>query len=179
VAAALAAAARRDVGSAMNIKRLLRHFLMTRWYVHSVFPAHTLHAIEQAVRQAEFTHGGEIRFAVEGELSTAELFANLPPRERALQVFSQLRVWDTAQNNGVLIYVLLADHDVEIVADRGFVGRVSNEEWAAICHRMEEAFKRRDFERGAIEGIAAISALVARHFPSIDRNELPDKPVLL
>jgi uncharacterized membrane protein len=180
-AAASAAAARRVGGerALMNIKRLLRHFLMTRWYVHSVFPAHTLHAIEQAVRQAEFTHGGEIRFAVEGELSTAELFADLPPRERALQVFSELRVWDTANNNGVLIYVLLADHDVEIVADRGFTGRISNEEWVSICHRMESAFKQGDFERGALEGITAVSALVARHFPSIDRNELPDKPVLL
>ena len=128
VVAASAAAARRDVGSAaMNIKRLLRHFLMTRWYVHSVFPAHILNAIEQAVRQAEFTHGGEIRFAVEGELSTAELFADLPPRERALQVFSQLRVWDTAQNNGVLIYVCWPI-TMWNVADEGFVGRVSNED---------------------------------------------------
>jgi len=163
----------------VNIKRMLRHFWMTRWYVNSVFPASVLHAIEQAVRQAEFTHGGEIRFAVEGELTTRELLNDLPPRERALQVFGQLRVWDTANNNGVLIYVLLADHDVEIVADRGYVGRVSNEEWATVCRRMEEAFKQRDFERGAVQGVAEVSRLVARHFPAIDRNELPDSPVLL
>lgn len=179
VADSAAAARRADGERHMNFKRLLRHFWMTRWYVHSVFPAHVIDAIEQAIRHAEFTHGGEIRFAVEAELSTADLLRDMSPRERAVQVFSQLGVWDTAHNNGVLIYVLLADHDVEIVADRGYTGRVSNEEWAVACHTMEEAFKQRDFERGAIEGIGQASRLIARHFPAIDRNELPDKPVLL
>ena len=163
----------------MKIGRLLRHFWMTRWYAHSVFPKHVLDAIEQAVRKAEFTHGGEIRFAVEAELSTTDLLRELSPRDRALQVFGQLRVWDTADNNGVLIYVLLADHDVEIVADRGYAQRVSDAEWTAVCQRIESAFRSGEFERGSIEGVESVSKLIARHFPAIDRNELPDRPVML
>jgi len=112
-------------------------------------------------------------------LSAAELLRDLPPRERALQVFGELRVWDTANNNGVLIYVLLADHDVEIVADRGYSSRVGPEEWAAVCRNMETAFTQRDFERGAVQGVSEVSRLIARHFPALDRNELPDKPVLI
>lgn len=163
----------------MNIARMLRHMWMTRWYMQSVFTSRVLDAIEQAVRKAECSHGGEVRFAVEAELSTSELLRDVSSRQRALQVFGELRVWDTEQNNGVLIYVLLADHSVEIVADRGFANRVSDEEWQAVCVEIEQAYRQHDFERGSVLGVELASKLIARHFPAIDRNELPDRPVVL
>lgn len=162
-----------------RLRRILRHFLMTRWHLTRAFPARTLAAIEQAIAKAEKSHGGEIRFAVERELSTADLWRNVSPRERAIELFGQLGVWDTADNNGVLIYVLLADHDVEIVADRGFRGRVSDAEWSAVCHGIEQAFRRGDYERGALEGIAGVSQLVARHFPVSDHNDQPNRPIVM
>ena len=174
--AASAVAARRDGG---EMKRLLSHLTTTRRQVRRAFSAGVLRAIETAIRAAEKAHGGEIRFAIEGELSAVHVLRGCSPRERALQVFSQLGVWDTHANNGVLIYVLYADRDVEIVADRGFNGLVSAEEWSAACSKMETLFRAGDFERGAVEGIAAVSQLIARHFPASDRNELPDKPVVL
>lgn len=179
VAAVDSAAAALQGGGSVNFNRMLRHFWMTRWYARSLFNTSVMSAIEDAIRTAEFTHGGEIRFAVEPELETPALLNDVSPRDRAVQIFGQLGIWDTAQNNGVLIYVLLADHDVEIVADRGYANRVSTDEWTAVCQRIETAFKAGEFERGAVEGIAAVSKLIARHFPAIDRNELPDKPVLL
>jgi uncharacterized membrane protein len=100
-------------------------------------------------------------------------------RERAIEVFSELRVWDTELNNGVLIYLLLADHDVEIVADRGIAARVGQEEWESICRDMEQALRRGDLEAAAVGAVQAVSSLLARHFPARpgDRNELPDRPV--
>ena len=163
----------------MNVARMLRHMWMTRWYAQSVFTSRVLDAIEQAVRSAECSHGGEVRFAIERELSTPELFHDVSPKQRALQVFGELRVWDTEQNNGVLIYVLLADHSVEIIADRGYASRVTDDEWRAVCAEIEQAYRKNDFERGSVRGVEAVSKLIARHYPAIDRNELPDRPVVL
>ncbi len=162
-----------------SIARLFRHFLMTRWHARRAFPHATLTAIEAAIAAAERTHGGELRFAVESELSTADLLQDLTPRARALQVFGELGVWDTEANNGVLIYVLLADCSVEIVADRGFAGKVSAAEWTEVCAGLEQAFRSGAFEQGAVEGITAIAKLITRHYPTGDRNELPNAPVLL
>ena len=105
----------------------------------------------------------------------------MAPRERAIEVFSRLRVWDTAHNRGVLIYIQLVDRDIEIVADRGINAKVEQREWEEICHRMESAFRAGRFEAGALEGIREITALLARHFPPRDTNpdELPDRPVVL
>jgi len=163
----------------MSLTRFLRHALMTRFHVQRAFPARTLAAIEQAIHAAEKSHGGEIRFVVERELSTTDLLRDVAPRQRAVQLFGQLGVWDTADNNGVLIYVLLADRDVEIIADRGYAGRVSDEQWTQVCHVIEQAYHRGEFERGTVAGIAAASALVAQHYPAVDRDELPNRPVVL
>jgi len=163
----------------MQISRLVRHFLMTRWRVQSTFPERTLQAIENAIAAAEKSHGGEIRFAVEGELHTFDLLRNLSARARAAQVFGRLGVWDTACNNGVLIYVLLADRAVEIVADRGFRENVSDAEWTQVCRVMEQAFRSGEFQRGVIDGIAAIGKLIARNYPTRDADELPNRPALL
>lgn len=161
--------------------RLVRHLCMTHWQVKRAFPPHALANIEARVRQAEQNHRGQIRVVVEGALPAEPLWKNVPARERAIDVFSLLRVWDTEQNNGVLLYLLLADHDVEIVADRGIAARVAQEEWEAICREMETAFRAGNFEAGIIAGIDAIAAKLSTHFPRIGEgaNELPDKPLLL
>jgi uncharacterized membrane protein len=122
-----------------------------------------------------------VRFAVEGALDGVPLFRDQSARERALDIFSQLRIWDTAHNNGVLIYLLLADRRVEIVADRGIDSKVGAEGWAKICRDMEADFRAGDFDAGAIKGIAAVSRQLATYFPAQggQRNELPDKPVVI
>ena len=163
----------------MNFARLTRHIFMPRRSLRRAFDEAALTAIEKAIADTEKTHGGEIRIALEASLDPAELFSDLTPRQRALQAFAQLGVWDTELNNGVLIYVLWADRDVEIVADRGFNGRVSAQEWSDVCQRMEQLFSQGAASQAVIAGIQAAGALIARHFPAGDRNELPDRPVLL
>ncbi|MFC4311055.1 TPM domain-containing protein [Steroidobacter flavus] len=163
----------------MNFTRLNRHILMPHRSLRRAFDEAALNDIEKAITDTEKTHGGEIRIALEASLEPSELFSDLAPRQRALQVFSQLGVWDTELNNGVLIYVLWADRDVEIVADRGFNGRVSAQEWAEVCQRMEQLFSQGSAAAAVIAGIQATGALISRHFPGGDRNELPDRPVLL
>lgn len=163
----------------MNASRIARHIFMPRRSLRRAFDAAALSAIERAITDTEKTHGGEVRIALEASLDPAELFSGLAPRQRALQVFAQLGVWDTELNNGVLIYVLWADRDVEIVADRGYNGRVSAQEWSDVCQRMEQLFSQGAASQAAIAGIQAAGALIARHFPAVDRNELPDRPVVL
>lgn len=163
----------------MTIQRALRHLLSTGWALRRAFDAAGLQSIERAIAAAEKTHGGEIRFAIEAQLSPIEVFRGVTPRERAVEAFANLGVWDTEQNNGVLIYVLWADHDVEIVADRGFNSRVSAQEWEAVCHRMEGLFAKGQAIDAVVTGIEAVGAIIARHFPIADRNELPDRPVVM
>jgi uncharacterized membrane protein len=149
--------------------------------VDRAFPRDTLIAIERAIKEGEATHRGEIRFAVEGALDIGPLLRGQSARERAIDVFSQLRTWDTERNNGVLIYLLLADRDVEIVADRGIHEKVGAREWEGICRKMETAFRQADYKGGVVGGIQAVTRHLAEHFPPIgdDRDELPDKPVVL
>jgi len=163
----------------MNFARLARHIFMPRRGLRRAFDESALVAIEQAIADSEKTHGGEIRVALEASLEPAELFSDLTPRQRALQAFAELGVWDTELNNGVLIYVLWADHDVEIVADRGFNGRVGAQQWSDVCQRMEQLFSQGAAARALVTGIQAAGALIAQHYPAVDRNELPDRPVLL
>ena len=169
----------------MQIGRLIRHAAATQWRTRLLFPSATLDAIEQAIARAERTHAGEIRFAIETALTPQHILNGVAPRARALDVFANLRVWDTEHNNGVLIYVQLADRHVDIVADRGFAGRVSLAEWEAVCRLMEEHFRARRFAAGSIAGVDAIGTLLARHFPPVrlpaspSRNQLPDRPILL
>lgn len=165
----------------MGMKRITRHLMATQWSVGRAFPAASLAAIDKAIHASEATHGGEIRFAVEGALHTEPLLRGQTARERAIDVFSQLRIWDTERNNGVLIYLLLADRDVEIVADRGIHEKVGAQEWERICRKMEAAFRQADFEGGVVGGIREVTLHLAEHFPpdGDDRNELPDKPVVL
>ena len=163
----------------MDIARLLRHLLTTRRSIRRAFPDETLTAIGAAVRESEQKQGAEIRFAIEGALHPGMLFRGCTARERALDVFSLLRVWDTASNSGVLIYLLLADRAVEIVVDRGVHAVIGPHEWEQICRDMESTFRLGRYRDGAAEGIRAATRCLARHFPLRKQDELPNDPVSL
>lgn len=164
-----------------KLKRILKHLVAGRWQVARVFPSSAMRSIQAAINESERLHDGELRFAVEAGLEWHELWRGQSPRARAIEVFSQLRVWDTEQNSGVLIYLLLAEHKVEIVADRGIHAKVGKAGWEAICQQMERRFRAGEFETGVVEGIAAITALLQQHFPAShdNPNELPDAPIVL
>jgi uncharacterized membrane protein len=161
--------------------RLIRHLFAPG--ARRYFAAPALERIAQAIAQGEARHTGEVRFAVEGALHPRAVLAGMPARARAEEVFSQLRVWDTRANNGVLLYLLLADHRIEIVADRGFQGRVTPEQWRGACQLVEERLRVGEPVEAVLQGVAALSALVEAHFPrgagDVDENELPDDPHLL
>jgi uncharacterized membrane protein len=159
--------------------RIFRHLFSPSWRVRTAFPAHAMKAIEAAIKASENTHAGEVRFAVEAALHPIALARGQSARERALEVFSRLRIWDTEHNNGVLIYLLLAERDVEIIADRGIHQKVGG--WEPICRAMETAFREGRFEQGVIAGIGAVREHLVRHYPRQggERNELPDQPVVL
>ncbi len=165
----------------MNAKRMLKHLFTPDWIARRVFPRATLDRIREAIRESEKSHDGELRFAVEAGFDFLSLLKSIAPRQRAVEVFSMLRVWDTERNSGVLIYVQLVDRRIEIVADRGISAKVDQDAWDAICRSMEASFRAGQFEEGALQGIRAISLLMARHFPPLGSNadELPDQPVVL
>ena len=161
------------------VTRLLRHLLIPDWLAHRAFPAPTLTRMEEAVKASERLHRGEVRFVAEASLRPDRL--RLSTRARAEQVFAGLRVWDTEENSGVLIYVQLVDRRIEIVADRGIAARVRQNEWDSICRAMESDFKAGRYETGAISAIQAVTSILAREFPArgANPNELPDKPAVL
>jgi uncharacterized membrane protein len=165
----------------MSIKRVVKHLFLPHWVINRAFPRRTLVAIENAIRASEKLHEGELRFAVEAGLHPLPVLRGQTARHRAHEVFSQLRVWDTEHNSGVLIYVQLVERRIEIVADRGINAVVPQHDWDAICRRMEDAFRGRRFEQGVLDGIREITALLGRHFPKrgVNPNELPDTPVVL
>lgn len=165
----------------VNFKRLLGHFFFLPGARARAFPPTVLKAIEAEIGASEKVHTGELRFAIETDLPLWAVWRGVSGRSRALEVFSNLRVWDTEHNSGVLIYLLLADHDIQIVADRGITALVDQREWDQIAQAMERAFRDGQFEQGAVAGIRAITTLLARHFPPTGNNpdELSNKPVLL
>jgi uncharacterized membrane protein len=161
--------------------RFLRHLLMDTWAVRRAFPLTAMRAIERAIVEQERRHDGELRFAVEAALPVIDYLRGVSARERGIEVFGRLRVWDTEQNCGVLIYLLLADKRVEIVADRGIHRKVGTAAWEAICGAMQREFAAGRFEQGAIVGVQAISDLLATHYPPRGDNpdELPNPPVVV
>jgi len=165
----------------MQFRRFLRHVMMSPLKARRFFAQATLDSIQREVATLEARHRGEVCFVVEAELETAQLWRELSSRDRAREVFAAQGVWNTEENNGVLIYLLLADRRVEVVADRGVDGKVAPGEWQAICHGMETHFREGRFEEGAIAGVRAVSEVLARHFPAgpEQRNELGDRPVLM
>ena len=163
------------------LKRFLRHVWMSPIILKRQFPADTLLAIGRAVTEGEKSHRGQVRFVLEAELTTGQLWAGVSARQRAIDVFSLLRVWDTEENNGVLIYLLLADRKVEIVADRGIHRHAGDERWHAICREIEHHYRKGDFLTGSVTGIRKISAELAFYFPAKGEhaNEQSDAPVVL
>lgn len=161
-----------------------------RWIRHlfapsarRLFPEVALQRITAVIDESEQHHSGEICFAVEPALPLRAVMAGVQARERAEEVFAQLRVWDTRANNGVLIYLLLADHRIEVVADRGFDGRVEPAQWQGVCRLIEDALRAGKAETGVVRGIHAASQLLVAHFPrnpaDEDENEVPNRPHLL
>ena len=192
VAVILAAAGRRAVGKRQSshmklksISRFFKHLISNVWQVRHHFSESALHNIEKAIRSSEKSHNGEICFIVEAGLHPMEIRYKKSPRKRAIELFSLFKIWDTEHNNGVLIYLLLADRDVEIVADRGIHQHVGNAAWERICQQMEAKFRRAEFEDGVLQGIADIGALLETHFPHSASNEaqkvneLPNAPIIL
>lgn len=166
----------------MNWRRALTHLLLPGWWARYCFRRRDLLAIEAAIGLAEERHRGELRFVAEGPLSLWHLMRDQSPRQRAVELFSSLRVWDTEENSGILIYVQLADRKVEILADRGIAAKVPPAEWTVICRVMEHSFRCRQYREGALQAIRGASELLAAHFPAPavnHANELPDRPVLL
>lgn len=165
----------------MNIRRTFAHLFTPPWRLGGTLSAQALQRIEAAIGANERSHRGEIRFAVEAALDTHHLRADLTARARAVQVFSELGMWDTEENNGVLIYLLLADRDFEIVADRGIHRHVGQDGWETIARQMEAHFRSGDIERGIVEGIEAVGTHLRAHYPrnGPDANELPDRPVVV
>jgi uncharacterized membrane protein len=165
----------------MDWKRLAQHLWIGPPERDRLFPKASLQRITEAIAAAEVRHHGEIRFAVETSLHISEIARGVTARQKAIEAFARLGIWDTEANNGVLIYLLLADRDVEIVADRGVHAKVGPEGWEAICKKMEAEFRAGRFEAGVLAGIAEVGAYLEAHFPRTgsDVNELPDAPVLL
>jgi uncharacterized membrane protein len=165
----------------MSMSRILRHLCATRAGTRRCFTDAVDAAIESAIRAAETRTSGEIRFVIETALDIPELWAGVLPRDRALQVFSHLRVWDTELRNGVLIYVLAADREVEIVADRGAAARISPMEWESACKIIEVHFRTGRFNEGSVAGVEEVGRLLEREFPArpADRDELSNQPTLL
>lgn len=165
----------------VNLKRWLVHLFTPPWRWRLTFPGELLSEIEKTVKQSERRHRGEIRFAIENSLAPVRIWQGVSARERALEVFSDLQVWDTEENSGVLIYLLLADHEVHIVADRGIARRVAQAEWNSIAEAMQTAFRNGDFRQGSLTGIEQINRLLAGHFPAGEENpnELSDRPVII
>lgn len=165
----------------MDLARLIKHLSLSPWKVRHCFAPATLDAIEQAVHASEHQHRGELKFVVEGRLPLVALFKGVTARQRAEHLFARLGIGDTAENSGILIYVQLADRQVEILADRGIARHVAQAEWDAICRGMEQAFKQGDYRGGALAAIARASTLLAEHFPAGAHNpdEISNRPLLL
>lgn len=164
-----------------SIMRFIRHLFSMPCQVHSHFSANGFSLIEQAIAYGETIHGGEIRFVVEAGLHPLEIIYGKQPRERALEVFGRLNIWDTEHNNGVLLYLLIADRDIEVVADRGIASKVPQSVWEEICDHIEQKFKAGEFETGVLRAVEEINAVLAAHYPSSgsNQNELPNQPVIL
>lgn len=161
--------------------RIIKHLSYPAWRVSRAFPKAALKAVAAEIGRSEQLHNGELRFVVVGGLDLSRLWCGVSARQHAIEVFSQLRVWDTEDNSGVLIYVQLADRQVEIVADRGIHRKVGDATWQTICASMQQAFRAGRFEDGAVAGVTVVGRVLAEHFPAGDDNpdELPNAVVVM
>lgn len=165
----------------MKLMQTLKHLFTPAWMRGGAFSAEILSSIEVAVRESEKWHRGDIRVVVEGSLGLPTLWRNVAPRARAEELFAGLRVWDTEENNGVLLYIQWLDRKVEVIADRGLASRVAQAEWDQLCHRMDYAFRERDYRGGAVTAVRELGLILAAHFPApgINPSTLQNRPILL
>jgi uncharacterized membrane protein len=165
-----------------RLGRILRHRWRDESDTRRAIPPEALQRLAERVVASEQRHGGEIRIYVEAGLPLSYLWRDATPRERAIAMFGKLRVWDTEQNNGVLIYLLLAEHAIEVVADRGLARHVPDAQWQEVVAHMRDAFRAGRYEEGLARAVDEVTALLGRHFPLREglgnANELPDDPVL-
>ncbi len=161
-----------------KLLRILKHRWLDEGSAHKAVTPALAERLRQRVAASERRHSGEVRICVEAGLPLSYLWRGATARERAVMMFAKLRMWDTAHNNGVLIYLLLAEHKIEIVADRGLNSKVSAEAWRAIAQRLGDAFKAKRYEEGLTDALAEVSALLVQHFPlaegEANPNELSD-----
>lgn len=165
-----------------RLRRMLRHRWLDEDDTRRAIPADLVERLAQRVAASEQRHTGEIRIYVEAGLPLSYLWRDASPRERAIAIFGKLGVWDTEQNNGVLIYLLLAEHAIEVVADRGAARHIDHAQWQEVVQHMSQAFREGRFEDGLTHALEEVSALLVRHFPAApddsNADELPNEPVL-
>ncbi|MCX7999645.1 MAG: TPM domain-containing protein [Leptospiraceae bacterium] len=163
------------------LKRILLNLFFPFWKFKKYFPKRALENIELVIQDSEKRHDGEIVFVVEAKFPLSFVFRKISSRDRAIELFSRFRVWDTEHNSGVLVYLLLSEKQIEIIADRGIAKKVSQKDWDSIIERMKSHFQKGHFEKGVILGIAEVTDILATHFPiSQDKlNELSNKPIVM
>lgn len=164
-----------------TFSRLIKHLCTTTATGKRAFPEATLKAIEEAIAEGEKHHRAEVRVVVEPALDLQAVLGGMSPRERARALFAQYGVWDTEENCGVLVYINLADHQVEIVADRGVGKIVAAQDWQAVCRTMTQGFARGDYYNSTLAALAQLNALLQEHYPDdgSTRNQLSNRPVVL
>jgi len=165
----------------IHFSRLFKHLFATSRQTKKHFPLSGLQLIEDRIAESEIGHSGQIRVVIETTLSPYAIWHQQSSRERAIEVFSLQKIWDTENNNGVLIYLLMADHAFEIIADRGVHQKVGDEFWKKVCEMMEIHLKNSDFQTGVLTGIYEIDQILRQFYPAsvITPNELSDKPILI
>ncbi len=166
----------------MDWGRLYRHVLATQRGAHRLFSEQIMRRLQEVVAAGEATHRGEVRLIVESALPLRKVRRGMSTRQRALDLFGTFRVWDTEENNGVLLYINIADRKLEVIADRAAAQAVAGAHWQAVCDLALRSFRAGDFERGVTEALQAIHESLAGAFPTHGTpraNELPDAPVLL
>jgi len=167
--------------SGFSLARLLRHLFTTAAAGRRLFPSATLKAIQAAIAQGEKLHRAEVRLIVEPAMPVADVFGGMSSRERARLLFSDYRIWDTEENCGVLVYVNLADHKVEIIADRAVGRAIAAADWQKVCRTMTAGFAAGNYHDSAIAALAQLNALLHAHFPSdgATPNELSNRPLII
>lgn len=168
-----------------KFSRALRHVKTSKSHGKRAFPSATLAAIQTIITAGEDKHRAEIRLIVEPSLDLAAIMGGMTSRERAGELFTDYRIWDTEENCGVLIYINLADHQVEIIADRGIARLVPADHWHAVCKTMTDGFAQGLYHDSVVNGLQQLNAILKKYFPegestqSPQSNQLSNQPILL
>lgn len=164
-----------------TLSRLFKHLRTTTAVGRRTFPESTLKAIEETIAEGETRHRAEVHMIVEPALDAQDVLSGLSSRDRARELFSEYRIWDTEENCGVLVYINLADHKVEIVADRGVGREIPAGEWEAICRTMTQGFAKGEYHHSVIAALTRLNDLLEQHYPDdgTSHNQLPNRPMML